>query len=238
LAEGALFLMICERLHRLFNHLSRHHFPFDKSSLPRNGIYVLFEQGESAHGLDRIVRIGTHTGQNNLRQRLAEHFLTENKDRSIFRKNIGRALLNRRNDPFLAPWEMDLTSNNTRQQYGARIDHGRLSEIETEVSAVIRTTFTFCAFQVDDKQRRLELEECMIATVNRCGDCGPSGDWLGNYSTKRQIRQSGLWLVQGLNGRVLTNRTFRHWREESGGPNNEVHRIGHNVGLAVTRIVM
>jgi hypothetical protein len=162
--------MICETLHQLFNNLRRHHFPFDADSLPQDGVYVLFEHGEHAHGgLDRIVRVGTHTGRNNLRKRLAEHFLNENKDRSIFRKNIGRALLNRRNDSFLTQWEIDLTSKAARQQHGTKIDHARLSEVETEVSTVICSTFTFCVFQVDDMSCRLELERHMIATIKQLG---------------------------------------------------------------------
>jgi hypothetical protein len=49
----------------------------------------MFEAGESGHGTDRIVYVGTHTGPGNLPARLAEHFVRENKDRSIFRGNIG-----------------------------------------------------------------------------------------------------------------------------------------------------
>ena len=64
----------------------------------KNGVYILFEKNESGHNGDRIVRIGSHTGNDNLVKRLEEHFLKENKDRSIFRKNIGRALLNKNSD--------------------------------------------------------------------------------------------------------------------------------------------
>jgi len=197
--------MSCARLHRLFDGLRRHRFPFDEDSLPQNGVYVLFEHGERAHdGLHRIVRVGTHTGPNRLGQRLAEHFLNEKKDRSIFRKNIGRALLNKRNDPFLAQWEIDLTTKQARRQHGTEINYGRLSKVEAEVSKVIRSKFTFCVFQIDDSSRRLELERRMIATINQCGDCGPSGNWLGKFSTRAKIRQRGLWLEQGLEGQVMT----------------------------------
>lgn len=193
--------MICQGLHRIFNSLDKNKFPFDKPRIPKNGIYILFETGERAHGdCDRIVRIGTHTGQDNLPRRLAEHFLNPNKDRSIFRKNIGRALLNKRGDPFLDQWEIDLTTKAERRQYAGQIDFDRLSQIEMEVSVLIQTLFTFCMYQVDDKQHRLELEERMIATVSNCGNCHPSNTWLGNHSPKPQIRKSGLWLVQGLNG--------------------------------------
>ena len=40
--------------------------------------------------------------------------MTENKDRSIFRKNIGRAILNKNQDPFLGQWELDLTTRKAK----------------------------------------------------------------------------------------------------------------------------
>ena len=98
----------CEKLHKFFNNMERLKFPFDENKIPLNGIYILFEKGEKAHDVDRIVRVGTHTGQNQLRSRLKQHFINENKDRSIFRKNIGRALLNKNKDPFLEQWECPL----------------------------------------------------------------------------------------------------------------------------------
>src|SRR5450759_2712607 len=49
----------CRELHIFVNGLPRHRFPLDSKSLPQNGIYVLFEKGEIAHGADRIVRVGT-----------------------------------------------------------------------------------------------------------------------------------------------------------------------------------
>jgi len=41
--------------------------------------------------------------------RLKQHFAKENKDRSVFRKNIGRCILNKANDDYLTKWEWDLT---------------------------------------------------------------------------------------------------------------------------------
>lgn len=167
--------MICERLHKIFNECERCHFPSDQSSIPKNGIYILFEKGERAHGdHDRIVRIGTHTGESNLPKRLTEHFLHENKDRSIFRKNIGRALLNKQNDSFLEQWELDLTTTAAKLLNFGKIDFKRLSEVEKNVSAFILNTFTFCVFPVDDKQARLTFERRIIATVNQCNTCRPS----------------------------------------------------------------
>ena len=85
----------CKDLHDYVRNLKRYAFPFDKNEVYKNGVYILFEKNEFGHNGDRIVRIGSHTGNDNLVKRLEEHFLKENKDRSIFRKNIGRALLNK-----------------------------------------------------------------------------------------------------------------------------------------------
>ncbi len=52
----------CKDIHKIVNELERHNFPFDESRIPRNGIYVLFQKGEYGHEQERIVRIGTHTG--------------------------------------------------------------------------------------------------------------------------------------------------------------------------------
>lgn len=111
--------------------------------------------------------------------------------------------MNQKQDAFLEQWEIDLTTNAARRQHAGQIDLKRVSQVEKEVSAVIRNFFTFCVFRVDDKQYRLELEERMIATVNHCGSCNPSKTWLGNHSLKSPIKESGLWLVQGLNGHEM-----------------------------------
>ena len=101
---------LCTRLHHLSRTRMVHQHPIDTDRVPRNGIYLVFENGERGHGGDRIVRVGAHTGYNQLRSRLREHFIRENKDRSIFRKNIGRALLASLDDPYLETWNLDLTT--------------------------------------------------------------------------------------------------------------------------------
>lgn len=158
---------LCHRLHCIANARQRFGFPFDAASLPLNGIYVLFEVGERAHGGDRIVRVGTHTGQNQLPSRLKQHFLLENKDRSIFRKNIGRAILAKAEDPFATDWELDLTTTVARQQHGGLVDLKRQQEIERDVSRTIQSHFKFAIFRVASKEDRLRLEARLISTC-RC----------------------------------------------------------------------
>ena len=197
-------MTVCETLHEWANALPALRFPFDDSAIPLNGIYLLFERGEVAHRANRIVRVGTHTGTNQLRSRLRQHFLVENKDRSIFRKNIGRALLNRDHDPFLATWELDRTSRLARDQHV--IDMDRQSAIEVIVSKYIREHFSFVVIGVVEKTQRLHLESKMISTISLCDGCRPSAEWLGLFSPKDKIRASGLWLVNELYKEPLTIR--------------------------------
>jgi hypothetical protein len=198
----------CAAFHRWARSLPRHRFPFDEADIPENGIYILFEKGERAHGGDRIVRVGTHTGGSQLRSRLKQHFITPNKDRSIFRKNIGRALLSHDEDPFLADWEIDLTSRAARKLHSARINCSKQESVENEVSKRIQDIFSFSVVCIDTKEERLRLESRVISTVSLCRSCKPSVDWLGNFSPKEEIRESGLWNVQELYGQPLVGRDF------------------------------
>jgi len=193
-----------KKIHNIFNRLQRFSFPFPEESIPLNGIYVLFEKDEKGHGFDRIVRIGTHTGNNQLRSRLKQHFILENKDRSIFRKNIGRALLNRAGDSFLQNWEIDLTPRKKKERYADQIDLEKQSEIEKRVTHYIQRAFTFVIVEVPDKESRLSLESKLISTVSLCNDCRPSKKWLGLFSPKNKIKESGLWLVNELYKKPLS----------------------------------
>lgn len=194
----------CAEIHRLFHGMTRFSFPFDASRIPLNGIYVLFERGETGHGSDRVVRIGTHTGNRNLPTRLMEHFLHENKDRSVFRKNIGRAILNKNHDPFLDHWNVDLTGRDARERHAGTIDLGRKQEIEQQVTSYIQQSFSFVVLEVPSKEERLRLEARLISTVFRCDKCHPSGMWLGRFSPSSRIREGGLWQVNELDGDPLT----------------------------------
>lgn len=195
----------CNTIHQWFNEMKKFTFPFDKQEIPKNGIYILFEKDEFAHSINRIVRIGTHTGNNQLYPRLSQHFLKENKDRSIFRKNIGRALLNKDKNPSLKQWEIDLTTKNAKELHSNSIDFVKQKETEKRVTKYIQDNFSFVVFQVDDKDKRLEIESKIISTVSLCDECKSSENWLGNFSPKEKIRKNGLWLVNELWKTPLTD---------------------------------
>lgn len=181
-------------------------FPFDKGRLPNDGIYFLFETGEVAHGGPRVVRVGTHTGDRQLRSRLQQHFLREAKDRSIFRKNIGRSILAARSDPYASVWESDLTSSAARASPPPGFDKSRQLDIEREVSEVLRERFSFVVIPVTQKTDRLKLESGLVSLLYLCSECKPSEDWLGRHSPKTMIRESGLWQVNELKKKPLGGR--------------------------------
>lgn len=188
--------LICKKIHILFNNLPHYSFPFETESIPENGIYILFEKGEAAHGVNRIVRIGTHTGENQLTSRLNQHFIQENKDRSIFRKNIGRCFLNKKLDPYLKIWNMDFTTSAMKKSY--LIDYDYQKQIERKISKYIQSNFTFAVLSINSKRERFALESKIVSTVSLCKECFPSAHWLGLSSTKDKIRESGLWQVNEL----------------------------------------
>jgi hypothetical protein len=165
----------------------------DFSRVPDNGIFVLFEKGERGHGVDRIVCIGTHKGQNNLVPRIREHFDAPNKDRSIFRKHIGRCLLAKEDDPFLDQWQRDLTTKAARARYSHEVDQARLDQVEDEVTRYIIESFSFSVLQIDTMAERLHCKRGLLSTVYHCSRCSPSMTWLGKFHpTSAIVREGGL----------------------------------------------
>jgi len=199
----------CQSIHKLMNQSTRYDFHFSEKYIPKNGIYILFEKNEVSHGVDRIVRVGTHTGQNQLLSRIKQHFLNKNKDRSIFRKNIGRAILNKEKDNFINSWDIDLTSIKNKILFKDQIDLEYQKKIEDRVSQYMKTNFSFCCFEVENKKDRLIFESRLISTISRCNECLGNEGWLGNDSPKEKIRKSGLWLVNELYKEPLSKLEYK-----------------------------
>jgi hypothetical protein len=194
----------CEQLHSWFNSLKKHtYYANFVNNIPENGIYIQFEIGEMGHSGDRIVRIGTHTGQNNLRQRLEEHY--ENNGRSIFRRKVGSAIIIKSLMEEANIWtEEDLKDWNygnfyKREQNFIKKGRGdKYKEIQNQVSAYIRTNIYFVCFEIYDGEMRKCFEKRLISTVSNCTQCQQSEKWLGKYADKPKVSKSGLWLEHNL----------------------------------------
>lgn len=194
-AEGAALW-----LHRLFERLPRYEWR-DIDAIPfEDGITIVYERGETYRGFARVVRVGNHTAPGRLKQRLMDHFDRENRNASIFRKNIGKALLNRAKDPYLEIWSLDTS----RQPDRDREDAWTAARVERDVSAYMRVNLSFSVIPVASAESRLRLGAAIIATLHQAKDFAPSDGWLGHYSTEPEIRASGLWQKRGLDAEPLT----------------------------------
>ncbi len=210
----------CKRLHEELWLLKVVRWPFKLEDLPDDGVYFFYEEGELwGHGGDepRIVRIGTHK-EGNFKSRIMEHFVFDEKkldfnegqpapkERSIFRKNIGRALLAKEKDDYLKVWEIDYTTKENRKKFSNLRNIDKERELEKRISRILREKFSFKYIIVNGEKDRMGssgIESGLIGTVSRCRKCKPSKDWLGQYSPKKEIRKSGMWLVQHLGSNPL-----------------------------------
>jgi hypothetical protein len=215
---------ICKWLHEQLEILPIVKYPFDLKTLPNNGVYFFYEEGENASHSNnsiapRIVRIGTHR-ENNFRSRISEHFLlNESKmnfsnetpkpsDRSIFRKNIGRALLNKQSDDYLKIWNIDFTTSDNKKRFSQLRNTSKEKEIEIQITTLIRNNFWLRSVPIEGQEQRMGkmgIESRLIGTVTRCEVCKPSQNWLGAFSPVSKINSGKLWLYQHLNSLGLTD---------------------------------
>ncbi len=54
----------------------------------------------------------------------------------------------------------------------------------------------------------------LISTVSLCKNCIKSQNWLGNYSPKEKIRESGLWVVNELYKSPFTIEEFQEFKDK------------------------
>lgn len=190
-------------VHQLLADLPRFDFQTGRKDMPKNGVYVFYERGETANvgvrEIDRIVRIGTHRALDRLPIRVRSHF-AGNRRGSVFRRHLGGALMSRidADDPDTGEWAKQ---------------RGRLMPaMEQIVSTALNGSFTFTCIRVDDRDERLSLERGLIALLARRPLVAPSQAWLGRHAIHPFVRQSGLWNTQHVDAQPLTLTEFdRLW---------------------------
>ncbi len=186
-------------VHTLAAGLPRHNHRADRADLPRNGIYLFFERGESVPlgptEAARIVRVGTHRVDGRFPGRVRDHF-HGNRRASVFRFHLGAALLARRAplDPRLDPWR-------DRSAAGP-------AEVELLVSRTLAEDFTFACIRVDFSAERIALERGLIALLAQHPVARPCEGWLGRHALAPSILRSGLWNTQETQAAPLSPRKF------------------------------
>lgn len=107
--------------------------------------------------------IGAHTGVRQPESRLGQHSCLQNKDRSIFRKNIGHRYLHRAQYPYLGTWDMDKTAR--KILLGRAVCPQKEQGLEKEIGRYLQNHISFALFRIAEKEERLRLESRIISTV-------------------------------------------------------------------------
>jgi hypothetical protein len=188
-----------------------------KSGWPRRGVYFFFEDGEvrnTGGKGPRIVRIGTHglrPSKSTLWDRLREHRGNANESGgnhrgSIFRLLVGQALIQKKaeqGNPFpdqiTRSWGVGSIAPDATTKLTER-------PLELEVSRHIGQ-MPFLWIGVDDpassQSDRGVLERNVIGLLSNAGKVDlidpPSKSWLGKYSKKKTVLESGLWNQNHVN---------------------------------------
>ncbi|MCD6161470.1 MAG: hypothetical protein J7K40_03535 [candidate division Zixibacteria bacterium] len=192
----------------------------------KRGIYFFFDENEKRFDSDnlRVVRVGTHAikksiGKSTLWGRLKQHKgnnnMGGNHRGSVFRKLVGETMIKR--DGLDYPtWGVG-TSANAEIRFGER-------DIEEKDSRYIRN-LPFLVLRVDpesDNNKHISnngndrkyLENNIIVLLSdRKNPDKPSKNWLGRSSRRCQIRESGLWQINGIEGPydVSFFKVFEHY---------------------------
>ncbi|MDU4889235.1 MAG: hypothetical protein E6344_05475 [Clostridium sp.] len=188
------------RLHGLLHQLPRYKREDISKITFDNGICFFFEEGETYNGYDRVVRVGAHIVNNKLKQRLRDHY-KPNQEGSVFRKSIGKALL--RYDQYKFEEMLDIELSRGKLPQGIK-KYEKEKNIEQRITKYLNNKFSFVCVKVADKKMRLRFEEGIVALLHNTEDFKPSSQWFGRYSPNEEIRNSGLWLREGLKYMPLT----------------------------------
>lgn len=225
---------LCLKIHKFFSKLPKYKMSDIKNAQQKNpeilgGVYVMFEEGETYHGYPRITRIGTHQAdkktapdtpskKQSVWKRMMQHYgnvnsLLGRKDGSIFRKNIGIAMLNKSKDPYVEAWLFDRTTPANREKYDSDktkvpFNKAKQDDIEKKVSSYIRNKISFVVVPINSRKKRHDFEYGLISAICRAFDFIPSKNWLGNFNDKEKIQQSHMWVANGIDDNPLTDVEF------------------------------
>lgn len=104
-------------------------------------------------------------------------------------------------DDYIQIWKIDFTSRGNIELLGYKRNIDKERSIESTIKKILKDKFFYQFILTEHQIERVGshgLESSLIGTVAGGKNCRPPNKWLGNHSPKKQIRESGLWLVQHL----------------------------------------
>ncbi|HOV17014.1 MAG TPA: hypothetical protein PLF50_05935 [Candidatus Cloacimonadota bacterium] len=177
-----------------------------KQSWPPKGVYFVYEPNEFRFDKNdlRVVRVGTHAvnlgAKSTLWGRLRTHKGTlegsGSHRSSILRFHVGEALMNKYPDLYTDSWGKKLNTLNVN----VNEIKSKEQKLEQKVSEYIGSMSVLYLSITDDassscdrayiEKNTIVLLSCFNGNIDR-----PSDGWLGLYSKKDKIRESGLWNI-------------------------------------------
>ena len=178
-----------------------------RTAWPQRGVYVFREPGEhrtSRPNVARVVRVGTHAvsagSRSTLWGRLRAHRggadSSGNHRGSIFRLHVGAALL-ARDGSHLPTWSVG--SSAPKSVRVTEVEHERRVSVHIGSMSVL---WVDVPDEPGPGSARACIERNAIALLSnrRAPLDPPSAAWLGRYSPRDEIRDSGLWNLNYLDG--------------------------------------
>ncbi len=179
---------------------------------PRRSVYIFFDPNEprqtSGTG-SRVVRVGTHAliagSKSTLRQRLSQHRGNlsggGNHRGSIFRLLIGQALLASGAHPLCTSWGVKGDKRKACEAVG--MDRQTLDALELPIELAVSNyiaALPFLWLDIEDEPSQESLRGfierhsiALLSNHDRPFLDPPSEKWLGHYSNRKLVRESGLW---------------------------------------------
>jgi hypothetical protein len=239
------FLDQCIRIHKRQTAMARSYEMFGQLSktiglpnlrealskdIPKQGVYFFFDDAEPTKFsaiVPRLVRVGTHgvsagsvaTLRNRLRTHLGTRTGAGNHRASVFRLHVGRAIIERDGlqDRYPDWGKGQSASKNITDQ------EAPLESFVSEYIGSLRVLFISVLDLAGTGSMRATIERQFISmfTESMCPIENSSLNWLGRFSDKASIRDSGLWNVRDVGGEydlkfipLLDGLLKRHFFEE------------------------
>lgn len=240
---------LSKKIHELFNDstIKNYSYPYNENSLPKNGIYILFEKGQMYNEYKRIVAVGGNTENDQLRTIINQHFGIGDTSKSSLRKNIGDAIINLYVGctKTLSEWKNSLKKNNKKIEnksiplfsmnddqlksmlmYSINKDYidRKMTLNEKLISDYIQYNFSFVVLEVTDNILRKKL----ISFINdNCSECNTDFYWLGSGVTNR-----GMWINYETNTEINSEFDSKEMFEKL---KNIIHKDNNKVNI--TKII-
>jgi len=172
--------------------------------LPDRGVYFFCEESEKSSSNElRIVRVGTHAlkvgSKTTLKDRLKSHLgsmkRNGNHRGSIFRLHVGIAIQNR-DKSRIPTWGKGSSRPNEVKVNQALFDAERnMEELVSDIIGSMRVYWIETSDIAGPTSVRDIIERESIGLLSKYGVARDpqSSIWLGQYSDKSKIRNSGLW---------------------------------------------